>query len=328
MPEISVVIPVYNVEEYLSATLDSLLCQTFGDFEALCVDNGSKDRSLSILKGYAAKDDRIKVIEQSHCGASAARNAALAQASGEYIAFLDSDDLMHPQMLETMCRTLKETDADIVYCDIRRFEDGENISFDAVISPTVSILPEHFSSFVWNKKNNPKASLCNKMYRAKLFRDVRLPEEITVAEDLVAMYSLLYEAKKVAYIQTGFVYYRLRSGSLIHNELKKEDINNGINAVRLILEHFKHKTLPLPVWRKLNYRLMKMLCKDCIVTPYKRLHKNGDYLDFWISYQKILFELKHSGLYQPQYLDLRNRLFSALFLKKRFGILRFFLSIL
>ena len=326
MPKVSVIVPVYNVEKYLSATLDSLLSQTFGDYEVLCVDDGSTDGSLSVLKEYAAKEERIKVVEQSNRGASAARNAALDRASGEYIAFLDSDDLMHPQMLEVMLRALTETGSDMVYCDICRFTDGEEVSFDAVKSPSVSILPEHFASFVWNKKNNPKASLCNKLYRAELFKGVRLPEEITVAEDLVAMHSLLFAAKKVAYVQAGFVYYRQRSGSLIHTELKEEDINNGVNAVRLILERFKNETLSASVRKKLNYRLMKMLCKDCIVTPYKRFRKDKGYMRFWNAYVPLLSELKQSGLYQPQYLDLRNRMFSALFLKNRFGALRFLLN--
>lgn len=326
MPEVSVVVPVYNVEKYLPATLESLTGQTFGDFEVLCVDNGSTDGSLSVLKKYAAKDNRIKIIEQSGGGVSAARNAALDRVSGEYVAFLDSDDLMHPQMLETMLEALTKTDSDLVYCDICRFADGEEVSFDTVKFPSVSVLPEHFAAFVWNKKNNPKVSLWNKLYRAELFKDIRLPEEITVAEDFVAMHSLLFAAKKVAYVKAELMYYRQRSGSLIHTELKEEDINNGINAVRLILERFKNETLSGPVRRKLNYRLMKMLCKDCIVTPYRRFRKDNGYIRFWNAYFPLLSELKQSGLYQPQYLDLRNRLFSTLFLNHRFGALRFLLN--
>ena len=326
MPKVSVVIPVYNVEKYLPATLGSLSNQTFGDFEALCVDNGSTDQSLSVLKGYAAKDGRIKIIEQKNGGVSAARNAALDRASGEYVAFLDSDDLMHPQMLETMLRALTETDSDIVYCNIKRFKDGEDVSFDAADNSEINVLPEHFACFVLNKKNNPKASLCNKLYRSELFKGLRLPEEITVAEDLVIMHSLLYKAKKVAYVRAGLMYYRQRAGSLIHAELKIEDINNGINAVRLIQDYFKDKDLPSFVRRKLNYRLMKMLCKDCIVTPYKRFRKDNCYMRFWNTYFPLLSNLRQSGLYQPQYLDLRNRLFSVLFLKKHFGALRFLLN--
>ena len=114
---------------------------------------------------------------------------------------------------------------------------------------------------------------------------------------------------------------------MIHRELKEEDIHNGITAVRLVLSDFKDKELSPHIRNRLNYRLMKMLCKDCIVTPYKRVKTNRGYLKFWDKYQPLLLRLRHDGLYQPRYLDIRNRLFSALFLKRRFEALRFCLSV-
>ena len=94
----------------------------------------------------------------------------------------------------------------------------------------------------------------------------------------------------------------------------------------LILEQFKDEKLSAPVRKKLNYRLMKMLCKDCIVTPYKRFRKDNGYLRFWNAYCGLLSDLKQTGLYQPRYLDLRNRLFSSLFLRRRFSALRLLLN--
>ncbi len=327
MPKVSVIIPVHNAEKYLPATLTSLMTQTFGDFEALCINNASTDQSLRILREYKAKDSRIKIIEKNEGGVSCARNVALEQANGKYIAFLDSDDLMHPAFLETMLNAINKTGSDIVYCDIRRFKDGKENICNTEPFPDVRVLSNHFESFVWNKSNNPKAALWNKLYRADLFKDIRLPEEINVAEDLVVMHSLLFTAKKVAHVQSELIYYRQRLGSLIHTELKQEDINNGIKAVRLILERFKDENLAHRVRKKLNYRLMKMLCKDCIVTPYKRMKKNNLYLQFWNVYRPLLADLKQRGLYQPRHLDLRNRIFSALFLKQRFSLLRFCLSV-
>ena len=327
MPKISVIIPIYNVEKYLSAALSSLKAQSFEDYEAICVDNGSTDNSLSILREYASKDNRIKIVEQNNRGVSAARNAALDQAGGEYIAFLDSDDMMHPQMLEIMLKALIETDSDIVYCDINRFKDGEKISFDNISLPSFKEISNHFESFVLNKVNNPKVALWNKLYRADLFKQIRLPEELTIAEDFVVMHSLLFAAKKISYVQAELIYYRQRSDSLIHRELKEEDIHNGITAVRLVFSDFKDKELSPHIRNRLNYRLMKMLCKDCIVTPYKRVKTNRGYLKFWDKYQPLLLRLRHDGLYQPRYLDIRNRLFSALFLKRRFEALRFCLSV-
>ena len=102
MPKISIIIPVYKVEEYLPACLDSVLAQTFTDWEAICVNDGSPDNCGAILAEYAQKDSRIKVISQENQGVSVARNKALENAQGEYISFLDSDDELAPTFLQKM----------------------------------------------------------------------------------------------------------------------------------------------------------------------------------------------------------------------------------
>ena len=98
--KISVIIPVYNVEKYLRECLESILNQTFQDFEIICVDDGSTDRSLDILQEYKRKDDRFVILQQRHAGAGAARNHGLKLAEGKYIQFLDSDDYFEPTLLE------------------------------------------------------------------------------------------------------------------------------------------------------------------------------------------------------------------------------------
>ena len=97
--KISVIIPVYNAEKYLRECLDSVIEQTLQEIEIICVDDGSTDNSLAILKEYTQKDERLKIIEQANRGAGAARNLGMAVALGEYLAFLDADDLYYPQAL-------------------------------------------------------------------------------------------------------------------------------------------------------------------------------------------------------------------------------------
>jgi glycosyltransferase involved in cell wall biosynthesis len=99
-PKVSIIIPVYNTEAYLERALTSVLSQTYRDFEAICVNDGSTDNSLAILESYAQKDSRIKIISQDNQGLSMARNNGLKEAQGEYVYFFDSDDALHPQMLE------------------------------------------------------------------------------------------------------------------------------------------------------------------------------------------------------------------------------------
>lgn len=113
-PTVSIIIPVYNVEKYLRRCLDSVLAQTFDDWEAICVDDGSTDKSPAILRKYAARDERFSIITQENSGQSAARNVAIARARGEYILFLDSDDFIHAQTLEIVCMLARKNGADLV----------------------------------------------------------------------------------------------------------------------------------------------------------------------------------------------------------------------
>ena len=116
-PLISIIIPVYNVEKYLSECLDSVIAQTYQNWEAICVNDGSPDNCGAILDQYASTDPRIKVIHQENRGVSDTRNVGLKQAIGEYITFLDSDDMLYPQFLEYMLNTIQKDNSDIVCCD-------------------------------------------------------------------------------------------------------------------------------------------------------------------------------------------------------------------
>lgn len=128
-PKISVIIPVYNAEKYLSAALDSVLLGSFSDFEIIAVNDGSTDGSLSILREYSERDSRIRVIDKSNTGVSDTRNVAIAAADGEYLAFLDSDDVCAPTYLERMYAAVSETGADVAVCDYVTFR-GEKPTFD------------------------------------------------------------------------------------------------------------------------------------------------------------------------------------------------------
>ena len=117
MPEISVIVPVYNAEQYLASCIDSILSQTFTDFEILLVDDGSPDNSGSICDAYAAKHDCISVIHQENRGQAAARNHAMLHAKGAWFCFVDSDDLIHPQMLEMLYKAAVAGQAQVAYLE-------------------------------------------------------------------------------------------------------------------------------------------------------------------------------------------------------------------
>lgn len=123
--KISIIIPVYNVADYLKQALDSLISQTYTNWEAICIDDGSIDNSLEILEEYSAKDSRIKVFSQENAGPAKARNTGLENASGNYIMFCDSDDWFEPQMCETMINLMQNEDIDFVMCGAKvAMEEG------------------------------------------------------------------------------------------------------------------------------------------------------------------------------------------------------------
>ena len=114
MPKVSIIVPVYNVEKYLRQCLDSVLNQTFQEFEAICINDGSTDSCAQILDEYAKKDSRIKVITQDNKGLSEARNTGLKHVQGDYVFFLDSDDSIHPQCLDICHSFIQKDNADMV----------------------------------------------------------------------------------------------------------------------------------------------------------------------------------------------------------------------
>ncbi|MBR2669807.1 MAG: glycosyltransferase family 2 protein [Solobacterium sp.] len=122
-PEVSVIIPVYNVESYLSRCLDSIINNTYTDLEIICVNDGSTDHSLNILQEYAAKDGRVIIIDQPNGGCYSARNAGLAAARGRYIAFIDADDWIHQMYFEILMHYMKHYGSDITICGWKKTED-------------------------------------------------------------------------------------------------------------------------------------------------------------------------------------------------------------
>ena len=128
-PKISVIIPVYNTESYLSRCLDSVLSNTYENLEVICVNDGSTDNSINILDNYKFSDERVIVINQKNSGVSAARNAGLNVATGEYIAFIDSDDWVHTQYFEILLFAMSCNDSDVAACQYSQVseESGDHI---------------------------------------------------------------------------------------------------------------------------------------------------------------------------------------------------------
>lgn len=243
MAEVSIIVPVYNVEKYLSFCLDSIINQTFKDIEILCVNDGSTDNSPTILEHYANFDKRIKIINKPNGGLSSARNAGIDGASGKYIAFVDSDDFVSHFFLEKTLGLLKKYNADfvsfmfssVVGNNLKMY--GHNVTFDNLLTEkalTEKQLPGDFYT-----KIHPTA-WC-KLYSADLIRrnNLKFTEDI-VFEDLPFAAEIFFLAKKMVFTNLAPYYYRVdRQGSIMAKKDEKMlDFVKSINAVDAVFEKY------------------------------------------------------------------------------------------
>ena len=211
---VSIIVPVYNVEEYLRECVDSVLNQTYSDVEVILVDDGSTDQSGNICDEYAKMDSRIKVIHKKNGGVSSARNTGIETASGERIIFVDSDDCIHPRLLESY----RELDDDSVtlLCDYTTGkEEWKRFSTNDFQEHMEFVAREKFMKLFYKDYMNPPF---NKYFRADIIREhqIRFPEDMSLGEDLIFNMKYLAAVKCDYQIMHGpFYYYREnRAGSL------------------------------------------------------------------------------------------------------------------
>ena len=182
---ISVVIPVYNAEKTIRKCLDSLIGQTYSNFELICVDDGSKDASLEICREYESKDARIRTIAQKNAGPSHARNRGLDASKGEYVCFVDSDDYVEPDYLEYLYKGLTEHDVDIATCGLRHeYEDGREHGRVREFAPHVALAEEILRPY---RDTYQSFTTCKLYRRSALLRPdgtmIHYQEDIRIGED-------------------------------------------------------------------------------------------------------------------------------------------------
>ena len=232
---VSVIVPIYKVEAYLEKCIKSIQNQTYTDLEIILVDDGSPDGCGAICDRYAEEDARIKVIHKENGGLSDARNKGLDIAVGEYILFVDSDDYIHPQMVEILLHHLKKTEADIAVCSFSQVEVKEEVVFPQYHTAGLIEYEEADAQIeifdgvaVMNNlqyKNLLTVVAWNKLYKAELFEKLRYPKN-RLQEDEFFVHHILHLCKKTVYITKELYYYVQRSGSIM-GEIKYPVIKDG-----------------------------------------------------------------------------------------------------
>jgi len=292
--KISVIVPVYNVEKYLEKCLESILNQTYRNLEIILVDDGSTDKSGEICDEYSKIDNRIIVIHKKNEGQSIARNTALKVISGQYISFVDSDDILNIRFYEKMMRALKEKEVKLVVCDCLRFKDKTRICVDT--SEKSNVL--NYSKIdalkeLWIPGAKINNYLCNKLYAKELFNDIVLPEK-RIFEDLAVMYRIIDRCNNIAFIDEKLYYYLNRSDS----SSKKIATDFFIEKINIVNKRHQKLISKYPELRESleNYRI-----KNSIYIHWA-ISRNGDkkyFLgnDLYKEYKFIVGCIKDRGFF-------------------------------
>ncbi|MDD4036128.1 MAG: glycosyltransferase [Bacilli bacterium] len=232
MFKISIIIPVYNTEQYLKKCIESILNQTIDGIEVIIVNDGSTDNSLDIINKYQKKYNNIVVINQPNSGQGSARNAALDIARGEYIGFVDSDDWVNPEMYEKLYKRAKDDGSDIVVCDfVNVYSNCERIIKVNSFEPT-NVCDN--IKIIFDDIKGP----CNKIYKAGLFKTNRFPGKIRF-EDFALLPILFYESKRVSKLDEPLYYYLQRDNSTMGKTRKIDmQIFDILKALDILYDYF------------------------------------------------------------------------------------------
>ncbi len=227
---VSVIVPVYNVYNYLNDCINSIIAQSYSNLEIIIVDDGSTDDSGKLCDWLSTMDSRIKVIHKPNGGLSSARNAGLEIAKGDYISFVDSDDVVPTNFISQLLEVLKETKADISVCKIDRFrDDGKKIGKPFYPFKDGLYSAEQYISYILRHKVDTAS--WNKLYRATKVKNYKFIEGI-INEDFPFVISYLSRINKVAYTNNTHYGYRKRSGSI--TQIVKPNIYDFVNnAIRI-----------------------------------------------------------------------------------------------
>lgn len=315
MPKISIIIPCYNVEKYLSRCLDSVIEQSFDDFEAICVNDGSTDNTQIILEEYAKRDKRIKVITQKNQSVSSSRNNGKAVALGQYIYFLDSDDFIHPQCLEIAYDTAEKYAVDMVSFDFcenmnaplwqKRYKKEDITAF---------VTDKPFFLGTTKEKNKINYNVWSKLFKKSLLEGIDFIPKIHF-EDFPYTYAVLSKSPKTAVIHIPLYFYTINQGSLSHSSGSPQQLRDYWTGIKYIDELY-HKPELKAEWEFLRATFIPNILKhqlgrcrrsqkaqkDAMYQTFAEelrdlrardlLHRQGHKLTRYLTYQYLMWRYK------------------------------------
>lgn len=239
--KVSIIMPVYNCERFIADSINSVLSQTYTNFELIIIDDGSKDNSRKIIKEYALKDERIKAFYNENHGVSYTRNYGIDHADGEYIAFIDADDIYNKRYLEEMCRVIKNENADLVCCD---YEMGYKLSDWKIINRTTLNISKKFNekAFEHVSEIGLGINIWTKLFSKETANryNIRFNEKLSYGEDMFFCWKMFLVSKNITYLPEKLYFYRLSEDTAVlryHDSLYEKYKNSYNDMLEFAKNH-------------------------------------------------------------------------------------------
>jgi len=316
-PLISLVIPMYNAERHVMACLDSVARQTCSEFECLCIDDGSSDRTGEIVGRYAARDPRFRLHRQANAGCSAARNAGLRLAAAPYLAFLDADDVLHPQAFEILLHLIESRQADVSSFQYRHVSDTFALTEPeryAIGEVPVTVDTAPFLSFFSKKHKRESAAVWTRLYRRRATEGIDFPEGVHFAEDLVFVAKVMHRIKRIAVTPVTLLFYRDNPSSATNSGVSERQLLSFVQAARTLHDFFMCQKLSRQESRLISVFLSTLVYKTCVAAFFR----DGRLLEQAALLKRAhdqVSELIASGVIDVSCLSLRKRLICRCFLR-------------
>lgn len=287
-PLISVIVPIYKVEDYLDKCVESILAQTYKNLEVWLVDDGSPDRCGQICDEWAKKDARIKVIHKPNGGVSDARNVALDAMTGEYVACVDGDDTVAPDYIETMYRLVEEYGCELAMSNFVLDYEGKERKYSKERYKEIVYSPKDAVEELFYQGNFDDYPWC-KLYHRSLFDDIRFPRGI-IFEDTCVAYLIMYKCTKLAYCNKQVLNYLIRKDSYEGAPFSGLKMDSALSVFQSLGKD--HADLIKPVEKAYKCRMLSFACHLLLKTP-RDYDKKYVFWDKIVEYRRtVLFDKK------------------------------------
>lgn len=281
--KISVIIPVYNAEKTLHRCVDSILVQTFSDFEVLLIDDGCKDNSGNICDEYAKKDSRVKVVHKDNGGVSSARNVGLDKAKGEWITFIDADDYIASDFFSV----IDNNDCDFIIGQSQHFDPSGKYWYSERLSPQKVLSEEKKRDFLehnllWHIMRTP----WGKFFKRDLIASIRFDEGMKVGEDTVFVHDYLLHCTNIAVVDSTTYYYFDSDDNV--NVKYSMSPQESLDHLKKIIEHYRKLNVKSPQFEFFEFRFFLSLCQDLMEEKSKLWYGDNFIANLIFSFRKVM----------------------------------------